>query len=292
MKKSNKILMATVAILLSLVLISTSLVSGIFAKFVVRKDATVKVTFKDYGVTLDVFGATGTDSDIDVIQPDGSSATVTLKGINMQPGDVKDKILNLAFDGTLTMASDLTIKVKVDLDEKFIIPADDFSSLDTDTAYMPIIFKVGAFTGKNAMTDLKYDVDGDGVADYATERLFVTESTAYDGDILEQLESDLQDAICNSISDGLFKDSLYTIKKDAENASYIEPIIFTNSAFFNDTMNGFSLGFEWPMGKGVGEDGYTAADGLTNDIETYLVEQFGTSDVPITITITFMLEQR
>ena len=54
MKKSNKILMATVAILLSLVLISTSIVSGIFARFVIEKSGSTAIKFNKFGVDLEL----------------------------------------------------------------------------------------------------------------------------------------------------------------------------------------------------------------------------------------------
>ena len=54
MKKVNKALMSTVAILLSLVLITTSVVSGIFAKFVETKSAGATVSLKAFGLELEV----------------------------------------------------------------------------------------------------------------------------------------------------------------------------------------------------------------------------------------------
>ena len=54
MKKVNKALMSTVAILLSLVLISTSVLSGVFAKFVDTKSAGATVSLKAFGLTLTV----------------------------------------------------------------------------------------------------------------------------------------------------------------------------------------------------------------------------------------------
>lgn len=54
MRKVNRILMATIAVLLSLVLITTSVVSGIFAKFVISKEATVSMNLEQFGVTLTI----------------------------------------------------------------------------------------------------------------------------------------------------------------------------------------------------------------------------------------------
>ena len=52
MKNVNKIMMATVSILLCLALLSTSLVSGIFARFVIFRKSTNEFVFKNWGITI------------------------------------------------------------------------------------------------------------------------------------------------------------------------------------------------------------------------------------------------
>ena len=58
MRRANKILMATVAILLCLVLITSSVVSTTLAKFVITKSASTSVGFTKFNmeVKLDVKG--------------------------------------------------------------------------------------------------------------------------------------------------------------------------------------------------------------------------------------------
>lgn len=295
MKKVNKIMMAIVAILLSLVLISTSLVSGIFAKFVIKKDASVKVTFKNLGVTLYVFGSSGLKdvaNDIEVEQLNGSSATVTLKGVNIKPGDVKNGVINFALDGTLNLDAYLTTKVKVNLDDKFIMSDDKFESLDTDTAYMPLIFKVCTFADKDVDMNngIIYDANNDGVADYVTEGLTVTESTDYDGDIKKQLEINLQEAICGEIDKATHNTFLQSYETDSDGASIgnAKGVAKDATTFFQNNTNGVSIGLEWPLG-----DSSDASDeaALRNIMDTYLAEQFEADEIPITITFTFILEQ-
>lgn len=53
MKNVNKIMMATVSILLCLALLSTSLVSGIFARFVIFRKSTNELVFKNWGITIE-----------------------------------------------------------------------------------------------------------------------------------------------------------------------------------------------------------------------------------------------
>ena len=58
MRKFNKILMATVSVLLSLVLISTCLVSGIFARYTTKKERAFKMNFAEWNLTI---SSKGTD---------------------------------------------------------------------------------------------------------------------------------------------------------------------------------------------------------------------------------------
>ena len=104
MKKTNKIMMAAVSILLSLVLISTSLVSGIFARFVIKKDASTAITFTRFGVDValdfsDDIKALCTDKNEDgildqlVATVDKGVLTFTLPDLKLAPGiDFTDAI--------------------------------------------------------------------------------------------------------------------------------------------------------------------------------------------------------
>lgn len=52
MRKKNRIIMALVSILLCLVLVTTSLLSGIFARFAVSKSASADIKYKKWGLTV------------------------------------------------------------------------------------------------------------------------------------------------------------------------------------------------------------------------------------------------
>ena len=115
MKKVNKIMMATVAILLSLVLISTSLVSGIFAKFVIKKEVGVPIKFKNFGVTMQV-KHNGVK-----IEESANTVSITydnLTAMNLYPGMAeKGDAIVVAFttaSGGLSFATDLKIRIDVD----------------------------------------------------------------------------------------------------------------------------------------------------------------------------------
>lgn len=83
MKKANKILMAAVAILLSLVLISTSVLSGVFAKFVITDKADISVGFTKWGITIDA----GSDIASASINTNASGASVSTNLVDyLAPG--------------------------------------------------------------------------------------------------------------------------------------------------------------------------------------------------------------
>ena len=81
MQKKNRIFMALVSILLCFVLLSTSLLSGIFARFAVRDSVQMDVAFKQWGITI-------TDANntlVETIEKDGS-AVVRANGSITQDG--------------------------------------------------------------------------------------------------------------------------------------------------------------------------------------------------------------
>ena len=86
MRKANRIMMGTVSILLCLVLVTTSVLSGIFAKYVTNRKAEANVAFKKWGITVTP-GSDLEDSYSTVI--DGEDRVVvssTLDGNLMAPG--------------------------------------------------------------------------------------------------------------------------------------------------------------------------------------------------------------
>jgi hypothetical protein len=95
MRKVNKMLMATVSILLCLVLISTSVVSGIYAKFVTTKSGNATVSLKAFGVTLRVSPGTNLPAGtvVSPTQIDANTLSVTVTGVRLAPGDFVDDVV-------------------------------------------------------------------------------------------------------------------------------------------------------------------------------------------------------
>ena len=109
MKKNfSKTIMVILAVLLTLVLISTSTVSGIFAKYVIEKDATTIVSLKKFGVKLDLVQGANytTEGAVMGVHPsfDGDDINVEVT-VNMVPGDdykeiFKDELFGTDFEAS------------------------------------------------------------------------------------------------------------------------------------------------------------------------------------------------
>lgn len=138
MKKFTKRLTMIVAILLSLVLLTSSIVSTTLAKYVVSKSAEVTATLNKFGVEV-TFSGTGTAT-----TKKGDSVTY-INTLAMSPGD--EGTITAKIKGKPTVDAKITINFEVDYDSSaYTILNSDFSFLgDTASkAYFPIGFKLGA----------------------------------------------------------------------------------------------------------------------------------------------------
>ena len=262
-KKFNKILMATVAILLCLVLISTSVVSGVFARFVITKDATTTITFSKFGVKMQIKSGSTEISALDT-----NSVSVSVPITNMYPGDTKANMVLFAFSGKPVVPVEVTVRVNVTTHGDFFIESDNFTAFDTDTAFMPLQFVVGTVASTTATS-------------YAnalkTDAWLSAASTS-------ALDTAIESAIAANIKTTMGTTDVSEVQNDS-NGYYVTKTFAknTNITFKTTSVYGIGFGFEWPI------DGSTFAyDDL---IDTYLVEQFSSTETPITVTFTVSIKQ-
>ena len=112
MRRVNKILMATVAILLCLVLSSTSVVSGIFAKYVIEKQAQISAVIQKFGVKVYLIPDTEKLAQYGA-QPkatyDKDSASMSFETLKPIPGLDLSEALKIRFDGETTVPLKVTV---------------------------------------------------------------------------------------------------------------------------------------------------------------------------------------
>ena len=145
-RRANKILMSIVLILLCLVLITTSVVSGIFAKYTVSKQILMMFGFESFGVSFDI-GVSPELIDSTTVKVDGlGTATVTVTNIWLKPGDSIEDALIFTVGGKPTRDAMVKIDTVVELNTVFNVPQTEFPSyLGADTTFMPI----GVYFSKN-----------------------------------------------------------------------------------------------------------------------------------------------
>ena len=263
-KRTNKNIFRIIAILLCLVLVTSSVVSSTLAKFVITKDATTTVKFSKFGVKMQVKNGTTIKSQLGA---NSESITSWTTG-NMYPGITEADEILFAFDnGTLTVPAVLTITVDVTTNSDFLIAANAVSGVSSATAYMPLQFVVGTVA----------NTDASAYANANRTNAWINASST------SNLDTELEKAIAAKIAtamgvtDSNINDAIVS-KEFAKGSA----ITFANST------KGIGFGLEWPMGD---SSATSSTAELHNKIDTYLTEKIGTSNAAITLKITVSLEQ-
>lgn len=153
MKKFTKRLTMIVAVLLSLVLLTSSVVSTTLAKYVVTKSGEVHVGLQEFGLTVTLKSNVDSSSKNILVEKTADTVkkghTVTMKfmEVTLKPGNETYKnAIQASISGKSTVSADVSIKVEIKNsdDTKFKITSEDFSSgYDaTGKIYNPIEFYV------------------------------------------------------------------------------------------------------------------------------------------------------
>ena len=239
MKKVNRILMAVIAILLSLVLISTSVVSGIFAKYVIKKSVEAPIIFRKFGVSLKMEVDSDLVSKITTQKQLGDSIMVEIENLVLSPGDDFSDALKFTISGTPNVNVKLKIIVGLAIDshDHWQIPeGQKFKSITTGSKYfLPVGFTIAADpTTANDKYALKPWYNSSVEADFGQD---------------STLKNEIAAGIGKKISGS-------TVNGDTVSVNF--PVESTKSTpmltIGNTTTSEFYLGFEWPMDYTVVDD--------------------------------------
>lgn len=149
MKKFTKRLTMIVAILLSLVLLSSSIVSTTLAKYVTSKKATTTATLSKFGVEVKLEGIGTTP------EKKGDSITYT-DTITLIPDD-KYKVIKASIKGKPSVAAIINIDVDLEYIGNYTIEGNkDFTDITSETTYYPVGFKVASNSASTAYTVTPY----------------------------------------------------------------------------------------------------------------------------------------
>ena len=158
MKKVNKILMATVAILLSLVLISTSVLSSVFARFVNSRGIDATMKFKKLGVELSLtYDATKLAAAGATVTPtkNGDFLSLSISGLKMAPGDNLKDVIKFTFSENSVAGVPLKVVIDIDVNynvSEFLIPKGIGHNLAGNHYFLPVScnYNLLDYTGSKA----------------------------------------------------------------------------------------------------------------------------------------------
>ena len=166
-RKANKIVMAILLILLCLVLMTTSVVSGIFARFTEERKISMMLGFESFGVKVDIkfsdklMELTQNQEPKLEITGDGT-AHVVIKTLLLHPGDSYDDAITFEISGKPTSDAEVKINTIIgdgnydnsinpprlipELNSAFTVEKSAFKTFNEvandGTVYMPIGFLV------------------------------------------------------------------------------------------------------------------------------------------------------
>lgn len=268
MKKHNKNLMKVVAVLLSLVLLTSAVVSSTFAKYVVTKDASVEATLTKYNLTVNL-AVNGPAQSANPTKK-GDSISYTYNAVKLKPGDNYSNLIEASIKSAdnkkAVVQSYITITVDVsniratetNATNPFKVPKANFTTLNIteDKAYLPLKVYVGGASVQDAYKSYAYDV--------AT------------------IESELEKVIGEGIlakldgKTGLSAqkyERVATASDASKNMAKVTATIGTTEAI--PELSGLGCGFEWP--KNVG--------GSMDEVGTWVAKTKPTFDLKYTITV-------
>ena len=276
MNRSNrtKIVMTIVSLLLALVLISSSMVSSVFAKYVVRKSTEASMSLEKFGVKItatspqqstlkSVGGATVT------MQSSGSYLTSTISGLKMAPGDDYYKALNFAFTGNPTVP--VIVKIAVQLSfgtgstvvetNPFYVTKTDVSELSSANYFMPIGF---TFSSGASSADGNYALNP-----------WTNSTTAAD-----MTASEMSNDIASGIA-GKFATDKATASGNTVTTLQLPASTAVALPIGSSTVNNFDLGFAWPLDHGSNDTNKTKYDNLA----TWIADNKGNQTFTVTYTV-------
>ena len=269
MKKYNKILMMIVSVLLTLVLLTSSVVSSTFAKYVITKSASTEVTFTKYNLTVNLAVNGATESANPTKK--GDSISYTYNAVMLKPGDNYSNLIEASIKSAdnkkAVVKSYITITVDVsniratdatNNTNPFKVPKAYFTTLgiDEDKAYLPLKVYVGGASVQDAYQSYAYDVAN---IESALEKV-IGEG------ILEKLKGK------TGLSDQKYE-RVATASDATKNMAKVTATIGTTSAI--PELSGLGCGFEWPKGLGTPND----------EIGTWIAKTQPTFDLMYTITV-------
>lgn len=308
MKKVNKALMATVAILLSLVLITTSVVSGIFAKFVDTKSAGATISFKKWGVTVTL---TPNETQLDTVNGNhgnqstftatldstGTNASYEIKNLKLAPGDTLSKLAHFTVSGNAEVPLRVNIIIHVNFAESdfTVTTISNNTALDTEAELKKVYPSIDNAIG-SCLFPVRFRTYLKRTGADKTES-YVNLCNPFRADVKNgtKVETTCASILCDYLD--VSKDTTVYTSDACVYKDFLTPgtqIVFhpkpaddTKAANEDIDINDFYLGFDYPITSSRPNDTKNLTEAAVNAVSTYLSQNKpnATFDVRFTVSV-------
>ena len=246
MRIANKIIKMTVAVLLSLALITSCIASGVFAKYTTAKDALATVGMKAFGVTVTAIVDPDLKAAVSNKSVDDTAVIVDLGELQIAPGEDFRDAVYFKIEGV----AEVPVRVKIDVDlsfnvkegqaNTFFIPGGIGGVPEGGEYRFPIGFR---FLPVDS-SELSHDIN----ANTPWREVGPNSSANTIHNVLKQ-NMDVENDGTSSAATFAYKDFaageeivFYRREKVTSNGKTTYPIVEPKVA-----LNEFYLGFHWPM---------------------------------------------
>lgn len=249
MHRVNRILMIVISLLLALVLITTCVLSGVYAKYITKKSIGTTITFKKNGVKVDI-DVSGELKEVSTVEGE-DTINIIISDLYMRPGYDFADALKMTVNGSPITTSTLEVSVAVAYSgDSFKLTDGAFSNIDAGTICMPIGFKVGTYNESGT---------------YSSSYVVNPYSQKTDAEIATAIMEKIDELTDLTYSDGI------TSKTCAIDQKIV----------FGEGITAVGLGFDWPK-----EYGNSTEEVALNDrLGTWISNQIPAHTFDIIITI-------
>ena len=257
MQKRKRIFMGIVAVILCLTLVSSCLVSGVFAKYATKTSAAGTISFTTMGVTVEL------DIDETKLEAIGASyssaanhnesigvCNLVLNNLQLKPGDDLSDVIKFTITGKPNVYCKVILDINCDFDPvDFYVPMHNTGGGYVMQYCMPLGFTFGYRSLTGATVTPKYKYYTDAYAVYGSDASYINpEALIYFGAYeSSEMYYDFQydpGFVITGVMDYYDYSGTDLAFEKVFAPSTTEDISFTS--YDGAKINGFDFGFKWP----------------------------------------------
>ena len=269
--RTNRILMIVISLLLALVLITTCVLSGVYARYTTSKTVGTTIKFKKRDISVNIEVSNALSSYV-TSGDQGNAFDIVISGLQLSPGDKFEDALKMTVNGSPSSLSNFVIDFKINYNNgSFVIHENTFEGKTAGTPCMPIGFMVGTYDAEGNYTVGTYDSNGNLIR-------YASEPYSYkDGATIAQ---DIENAIVGITALGFTHSTENSNNEPAYEIAAIKQCPAAQKVTFGENVSALGFGFEWPL-----EHGESETLTLNDQLGTWFSNQDHTFDIILTIGI-------